>query len=218
MKIGILGTGQVGNLIGSRLIENGHQVMLGGREYKNEKGLNFVKNNSSESASYGTFEEASNFGEIVFNATNGRFALEALKLANTDFADKIIIDVANPLDFSAKPPTLIPEFANTNSIGESIQSLFPKAKVVKTLNTLAMALAVNPKQLNNGDHSIFVAGNDENAKTKTITLLTEFGWDIDKVIDIGDITASRAMESYLILMVRLSMSLKVPMHNIKVIK
>jgi predicted dinucleotide-binding enzyme len=217
MKIGILGTGQVGNLIGSRLIENGHQVMMGGREANNEKGLGFAKSNS-ENASYGTFEEASNFGEVIFNATNGRFALEALKLANIDFADKIIIDVANPLDFSTKPPTLIPEFANTNSIGESIQNHFPKAKVVKTLNTLGMALAVNPKQLNNGDHSLFVAGNDENAKTKTKTLLTEFGWDIDKLIDIGDITASRAMESYLILMVRLSMSLKVPMFNIKVVK
>ncbi|MFH7000164.1 NADPH-dependent F420 reductase [Flavobacterium sp. FlaQc-57] len=217
MKIGILGTGQVGNLIGSRLIENGHQVMIGGREANNERGLAFLKNNS-ENASYGTFEEASFFGEIIFNATNGRFALDALKLCNTDFEGKIIIDVANPLDFSTKPPTLIPEFANTNSIGESIQNLFPKAKVIKTLNTLGMALAVNPKQLNDGDHSVFVAGNDENAKIKTKTLLTEFGWNVENLNDIGDITASRAMESYLILMIRLSMSLNVPMLNIKVIK
>lgn len=217
MKIGILGTGQVGNLIGSRLIENGHQVMMGGREANNEKGLEFVKNDS-ENAFYGTFEEASNYGEILFNATNGRFALDALKLSNTDFENKIIIDVANPLDFSTKPPTLISKFANTNSIGESIQNLFPKAKVVKTLNTLGMALAVNPKQLNDGNHSLFVAGNDENAKIKTKTLLTEFGWNVDNLIDIGDITASRAMESYLILMIRLSMSLNVPMFNIKVIK
>lgn len=217
MKIGILGTGQVGNLIGSRLIENGHQVMIGGREANNERGLAFLKNNS-ENASYGTFEEASFFGEIIFNATNGRFALDALKLCNTDFEGKIIIDVANPLDFSTKPPTLIPEFANTNSIGESIQNLFPKAKVIKTLNTLGMALAVNPKQLNDGDHSVFVAGNDENAKIKTKTLLTEFGWNVENLNDIGDITASRAMESYLILMIRLSMSLNIPMLNIKVIK
>ncbi len=217
MKIGILGTGQVGNLIGLRLIQNGHQVMMGGREANNQKGLDFKKNNS-ENASYGTFKEASNFGEIVFNATNGKFVLDALKLANTDFADKIIIDVANPLDFSTKPPILIPEFANTNSIGESIQNLFPKAKVVKTLNTMAIALAVNPTQLNKGNHSLFVAGNDVNAKTKTMTLLTEFGWEIDNIIDIGDISAARAMESYLILLGRLSMALKVPMVNIKVIK
>src|SRR6266850_7461168 len=188
MKIGIVGTGQVGNLIGSRLIENGHQVMMGGRESKNEKGLDFVKNNSSENASYGTFEEASNFGEIIFNATNGRFALEALKLAHTDFAGKIIIDVANPLDFTTTPPTLISEFANTNSIGESIQNQYPNAKVVKTLNTFGMTLGVNPKQLNNGDHTIFVSGNDESAKTKIKTLLTEFGWSTENIIDIGDIT------------------------------
>jgi 8-hydroxy-5-deazaflavin:NADPH oxidoreductase len=218
MKIGILGTGQVGNLIGSRLIENGHQVMLGGREANNQKGLDFVKKHSSENASYGTFAEVANFGEIIFNATSGRFALEALKLANTDFSDKIIIDATNPLDFSTKPPTLISELSNTNSIGESIQNQYPKAKVVKTLNTVSMALAVNPNQLNNGDHSLFVSGNDENAKTKTKTLLTEFGWKIDNIIDIGDITAARAMEAYLLLFVRMSMSLKVAMFNLKVIK
>jgi 8-hydroxy-5-deazaflavin:NADPH oxidoreductase len=218
MKIGILGTGEVGNLIGSRLIENGHQVMMGGREAYNQKGLDFVSKYSSENASYGTFADASRFGEIIFNATNGRHALEALKLANSDFAGKIIIDVANPLNFSTKPPTLIPEFANTNSLGESIQNNFPNAKVVKTLNTLGMALAVNPRQLNNGDHSIFVSGNDESAKTRTKTLLTEFGWKIENIFDIGDITGARAMESFLILSVRLLMSFGMPTFNIKIIK
>src|SRR5258706_5092402 len=107
MKIGILGTGEVGNLLGSRLIENGHQVRMGGREAGNTKGLDFIKKHSSENASYGTFAEASRFGEIIFNATNGRFALAALKFADTDFAGKIIVDVTNPLDFTTKPPTLI---------------------------------------------------------------------------------------------------------------
>ena len=218
MKIGILGTGEVGNLLSSRLIENGHQVMMGGREANNQKGLDFVNKHSSGNASYGTFAEAAAFGEIIFNATNGRFVLAALKLANTDFDGKIIIDVANPFNFSTNPPTLIPEFANTNSIGESIQNNFPKAKLVKTLNTLGMALAVNPKELNNGDHSLFIAGNDENAKTRTKTLLTEFGWKIESIIDIGDITGARAMEGFLILSVRLLMSLGMPKFNIKVIK
>src|SRR5438046_9239644 len=101
MKIGILGTGEVGNLLGSRLIENGHEIMMGGRQASNPKGLDFVKKNSS--ASYGTFADASGFGEIIFNATNGRFSLAALKLAGTDFSGKVIIDVANPLDFSTSP-------------------------------------------------------------------------------------------------------------------
>src|SRR6266487_3503075 len=218
MKIGILGTGEVGNLLVSILIENGHQVMIGGREASNPKGLDFVNKHTSENASYGTFAEASGFGEIIFNATNGRHALEALKLANTDFAGKIIIDVANPFDFTTKPPTLISEFANTNSIGESIQNQYPKAQVVKTLNTLGMALAVNPKQLNNGDHSIFISGNDESAKTRIKTLLTELGWKIENIIDIGDITGARAQEGFLILSVRLLVSFGTPMFNIKVIK
>ena len=218
MKIGILGTGEVGNLLGSRLIENGHQVMMGGREANNQKGLDFVNKHSSENASYGTFAEASGFSEIIFNATNGRFALDALKLANTDFAGKIIIDVANPLDFTTTPPTLISEFANTNSVGESIQNQYPKAKVVKTLNTFGMVLGVNPKQLNNGDHSVFISGNDESAKTKTKTLLTEFGWRIENIIDIGDITGARAMELYLILAVRMKLLFGESIFNIKVIK
>ena len=218
MKIGILGTGEVGNLIGSRLIENGHQVMMGGRETNNQKGLDFANKHSSANASYGTFAEASGFGEIIFNATNGWFVLEALKLANTDFAGKIIIDVTNPLDFTTTPPTLISEFANTNSIGESIQNHYPKAKVVKTLNTFGMTLGVNPKQLNNGDHSIFISGNDQSAKTDTKTLLTEFGWEIDNIIDLGDITGSRAMELYLILGVRMKVLLGESIFNIKVIK
>ena len=218
MKIGILGTGEVGDLIGSKLIENGHQVMMGGRQANNQKGLAFANKHSSANASYGTFADASKFGGIIFNATNGRFALEALKLAQTDFADKIIIDVANPLDFTTTPPTLISEFANSNSIGESIQHQYPKAKVVKTLNTFGMTLGVNPKQLNNGNHSVFVSGNDESAKAKTKTLLAEFGWGIDDMIDLGDITGARAMEMYLILAVRMKMLFGESIFNIKVIK
>jgi predicted dinucleotide-binding enzyme len=217
MKIGILGTGEVGNTIGARLIEIGHSVMMGGREAGNQKGLDFVKNNP-ENASYGTFAEAAGFGEIIFNATNGKFVLEALKLANTDFAGKIIIDVSNPLDLSTKPPTLFPEFANTNSIGESIQRDYPKAAVVKTLNSLAMKIAVNPSLFNNGDHSMFVAGNDETAKTKVKALLVAFGWKAENLVDLGGITASRAMESYVVLWATMLTSLSVPMVSFKIIK
>jgi len=218
MKIGIVGTGDVGHFIGSRLIENGHQVMMGGRDPNNPKGLGFVKKHPSENAAYGTFADASRFGEIIFNAANGRFALVALQLANTDFSGKLIIDVANPLDFTTTPPTLISEFANTNSMGESIQNQYPKAKVVKTLNTFGMTLGINPKQLNNGDHTVFVSGNDEGAKASTTTLLIEFGWKIENIIDLGDITGARSMELYLILAVRMKMLFGEPIFNIKVIK
>ena len=88
MKIAIMGTGLVGNLIGSRLIEKGHQVMMSGRAANNESGLTFVKNNPPGTASYGTFNAAPRYADIIFNATNGRFALEALKLADKNAAQK----------------------------------------------------------------------------------------------------------------------------------
>jgi len=217
MKIAVLGTGPVGNLIASRLIENGHEVMMGGRDAHNEKGLAFVASHSGGSASYGTFEQAAGFSDVAFNATNGRFFIDALRLAHTDFEDKIIVDVANSLDFTTQPPTLLGQYVNTNSIGETIQQHFPKAKVVKTLNTLPMVLAVNPAKLKGGDHSLFVAGNDEDAKARVKTLVSGFGWHLDNIIDLGDITAARGMEMYLILFSRLNMSLKTRAVNIKVI-
>src|SRR5258708_3707655 len=218
MKIAILGTGLVGSLIGSRLIKKSAQVRMGRRPANNGSGLTFVKNNPPRTASFGTFDAASRYADIIFNATNGRFALEALNLADTDFAEKIEIDVANPLDFTTNPPTLIPEFANTSSLGESIQSRYPKARVVKTLNMMGMALAVNPTQLNQGDHSLFLAGNDQAAKIQVKAILIEFGWKPDNVIDLGDIKAARGMESYLMLLPRIGMAFGVPVFNIKVVK
>lgn len=218
MKIAILGTGQVGHLIGSKLIENGYQVMMGGRGRDNEKGLAFVKENGNQKAFYGTFEDASKFSNIVFNATNGKYALEALKLAKTTFSGKTIVDVSNPLDFTTKPPTLIPEFSNTSSLGESIQNLFPEAKVVKTLNTMGIGLGINPNQLNNGDHTLLIAGNDQEAKLEAQTILKKFGWKPEVIFDLGDITASRGMESYLGLFgVRVMMTGQ-KVFNIKIIK
>ena len=81
-----------------------------------------------------------------------------------------------------------------------------------------MALGVNPTQLNQGDHSLFVAGNDQAAKTQATAILTEFGWKPDNVLDLGDITAARAMESYLSLVARIGMAIGLPVFNIKVIK
>jgi predicted dinucleotide-binding enzyme len=218
MKVGILGTGEVGNLIGSKLTENGHEVMMGGREGDNPKGLAFAKNNPSGMASYGTFTEASGYGEIIFNAINGSFALQALKLAETDFAGKINIDVSNPMDLSIDPPQLIPEFAGAGSVGESIQDHYPDAKVVKTLNIVAMKVGIDPKILNNGDHSMLMAGNDEISKAKVRSILLEFGWIPDNIIDIGGIKSSRAMESYPILWVLMLKGMGVSIASIKVIK
>ena len=115
-------------------------------------------------ASAGTFAEAASFGDIIFNCTAGVGSIAALKMAGEqNLNGKIIVDLANPLDFSkGMPPTLA--ICNQNSLGEEIQNTFPQAKVVKALNTMWCGLMVNPEMINGGDHSTFVSGNDPNIK------------------------------------------------------
>ena len=132
MKIGILGTGIVGQTIGSALTQLGHEVKIGSRTKTNEKALAFVEKHKENNASNGTFEDAADFGDIVFNCTKGENSLEAIALTGNSLKEKILIDVTNPLDFSkGMPPSLIPALSNTNSVGEEIQRLYPQTKVVK---------------------------------------------------------------------------------------
>jgi predicted dinucleotide-binding enzyme len=122
----------------------------------------------------------------------------------TALADKILIDVSNPLDFSkGMPPSLIEGMNNTNSLGEEIQKAFPRTKVVKTLNTMWCGLMVNPTMIGDGNHMNFISGNDADAKRKTIDFLKLFGWKEENIIDLGDITAARGSEAILHLWLRL---------------
>lgn len=196
MKIAVLGTGMVGDTIGSKLIELGHQVMMGSRTANNEKAQAFVaKHNSGASA--GTFADAAAFAEIIFNCTAGVGSVEALKMAGEKNVEgKIIVDIANPLDFSnGMPPSLA--IVNTNSLGEEIQKAFPNSKVVKALNTMWCGLMVNPAMINGGDHSTFISGNDVAAKEEVKTILKSFGWMEKNILDLGDITKARGTEMYL---------------------
>lgn len=197
MKIAVLGTGMVGTTIGSRLVELGHEVMIGSRTATNEKAVEFA-NSNGKNASAGTFEDAANFGEIIFNCTKGEVSIEVLKLAGSGIDGKILIDIANPLDFSqGMPPCLIPALSNTNSLGEEIQKTFPTTRVVKTLNTMWCGLMVNPLMIGNGDHTNYISGNDAEAKTTVKTLLNEFGWKNENILDLGDITNARGTEATL---------------------
>ncbi|MBX2947553.1 MAG: NAD(P)-binding domain-containing protein [Cyclobacteriaceae bacterium] len=197
MRIAVLGTGMVGDTIGSRLVELGHQVMMGSRSKSNEKALAFVSKHKA-GASAGTFQEAAAFGEIIFNCTKGDASIDAIKLAGENINGKIIIDVANPLDFSkGQPASLLPALSNTNSLGEEIQKTFPKAKVVKTLNTMWCGLMVNPNMIGGGDHTNFICGNDADAKAKVKSLIKEFGWKEQNILDLGDITNARGTEAVL---------------------
>jgi len=196
MKIAVLGTGNVGDTIGSRLIELGHTVKMGSRTADNEKAKAFVAKHDAN-ASAGTFADAAAFGEIIFNCTAGVGSIDALKLAGEkNLNGKIIIDVANALDFSkGMPPSLA--ICNTNSLGEEIQKTFPLTKVVKALNTMWCGLMVNPMMINGGDHSTFVCGNDALAKEEVKNILKSFGWAEKNILDLGDITKARGPEMYL---------------------
>ena len=209
MKIAIIGTGIVGKTIASKLVELNHDVMMGTRNvsdklastatdnYGNPPFGEWIKTNIK--VKLGSFAEAAAFGELVVNATNGSNSLTALILAGTkNLAGKVLIDIANPLDFSnGMPPSLLPGLNNTNSLAEEIQRTFPDTMVIKTLNTMWCGLMVNPNLVGNGDHINFISGNNSEAKNKVIKLLNQFGWLDKNILDIGDITGARATESLL---------------------
>jgi predicted dinucleotide-binding enzyme len=213
-NIAILGTGMVGEVLGTKLVSLGHKVMMGSRSETNEKAIAWKTKNGAL-ATNGTFADAAAFGEIVINCTSGKVSLEALQLAgHENLQGKILVDVANPLDFSkGMPPTLT--ICNTDSLGETIQRQFPDAKVVKALNTLNCQLMVNPGFLKDPGN-LFVCGNDSGAKKEVESLLHSFGWE--KIIDLGDISAARGTEQLLPVWVRLMGKLETPMFNFSIVQ
>lgn len=215
MKIGIFGTGMVGVTIASKLVRLGHEVKMGSRTSQNEKAMAWVKGAGGQ-ASQGTFAETAGFGELLFNCTHGAASLEALKAAGaSNLKGKILIDLANPLDFSqGMPPSLT--VCNTDSLGEQIQRAFPEVRVVKTLNTVNCNLMVNAAMLP-GEHDLFICGNDPSAKATVKTYLTQwFGWS--SILDLGDITNARATEMLLPIWIRLFGFFQSPNFNFKIVK
>jgi 8-hydroxy-5-deazaflavin:NADPH oxidoreductase len=193
MKIGVLGTGMVGTALATRLAAAGHEVRMGAREATNESATKWAS--GRKNASNGTFEDAARFGEIVVNATGGTVSLEVLKQAGAkNLAGKVLIDVANPLDFSKGYPRL--SVCNDDSLGEQIQRAYPEARVVKALNTLNADLMLDPNGLGTTDHALFMAGDDAAAKSTVRELLQSFGWK--QIHDVGGISGARGMEMMLI--------------------
>ena len=187
MRIGVLGTGVVGRTIAGKLRELGHDVLVGSRS-------------SGEDAV--PFADAAAHGELVFNCTNGNASLEALNAAGGEnLVGKVLVDVANALDFSQGSPPLV-GVAEGGSLGEQIQREFPEAKVVKTLNTVNSNVMVDPSVVP-GEHDLFISGNDAEAKSHVAELLQSFGWPADRILDLGDITAARGQEAYVALWVQL---------------
>jgi predicted dinucleotide-binding enzyme len=205
-RVGILGTGMVGQTIGAKLTELGDKVMIGTRDIGRTQ-ANVARNaygapsfaewhKQHQNIELGTFADTAKFGTIIFNCTSGGATLEVLKLAKPDnFNGKLVIDISNPLDFSkGMPPSLVPHLSNTNSLGEEVQKALPGAHVVKTLNIVNCEVMVNARKTG-GDPTMFIAGNDSTAKDDAKAILKQFGW-VD-IIDLGDISGARGMEMML---------------------
>jgi predicted dinucleotide-binding enzyme len=215
MKIAVLGTGIVGATIGNKLLALGHEVKMGSRTANHEKGLAWVQAGGAR-ATLGTFAEAAAFGELAFNCTSGFGSIPALQAAAEGLKGKLVIDIANPLDFSKGfPPTLFS--GNTDSLGEQAQSALPDSRVVKALNHVTCTLMVDAGRVAGGDHDGLICGNDAEAKAQVTKILKEwFGWQ--RVIDLGNIAQSRGTESYLPLWIRLYGALGTADFNIKIMR
>jgi 8-hydroxy-5-deazaflavin:NADPH oxidoreductase len=224
MKIAVLGTGGVGKAFAKRLTELNHEIIVGTRdvaktlEKEGEAGFKHFQS-QNPNVKLATFADAAAFAEIIINVSKGENTVDVIKAAGaTNLKEKILIDISNPLDFSnGMPPSLIPEYSNTNSLGEEIQRLCPDTKVVKTLNTMWNGLMINPTQLANGDHINYICGNDESAKKKVISLLNEFGWKNESILDLGDITSARATEATLPIWLRIYGAKKTGAFNFRIV-
>ena len=213
MKIGVLGTGLTGITIATKLVDLGHDVMLGSREEADPTAVAWAKD-EGHNALYGSFMNAAEFGEIIFNCTLGIETLEALRMAGErTLSGKILIDTSNPIDRSGDIWTLT--VCNTDSLGEQIQREFPSAKVVKTLNTVNANVVADPNKLIEKT-DVFVSGNDIEAKATVVRILKEwFGWR--EVIDLGDIVTSRSVEMYVLLWHDIRKAISSQRFNIKLV-
>lgn len=198
MKVGILGSGDVGRALGSGFARHGHDVVLGSRSPDSET-LRAWRSEADGKVATGTFAQAARHGDVVILAVLGEAAEEAIKLAGTaSFGTKLVLDATNPLDFSSgMPPGLF--VGTTDSLGERIQRLLPQAKVVKCFNTVSNLQMVDPK-FAEGTPPMLICGNDADAKKRTEGILRDIGWS--GALDVGGIDGARWLEALVPLWVR----------------
>jgi predicted dinucleotide-binding enzyme len=212
LKIGVLGTGDVGRVLGSGYLAQGHDVKLGSRDARNDKVTEWVAK-AGKGASGGTFAEAAKFGDVVILATLWSGTENALKLAGPDsFNGKVVIDATNPLNFGPAGVTLA--LGHTDSGGEQVQRWLPKARVVKAFNTVGNVHMVKPS-FPGGPPDMFICGNDADAKKTVTDLCGELGWP---TIDVGGIEGARLLEPMCILWVSYAMSHKSYDHAFKLLR
>jgi predicted dinucleotide-binding enzyme len=208
MRVGILGTGDVGRALGKGFIALGHEVKMGSRDAANEKAVAWAKENGAK-ASAGTFADAASFGEVLALATLGTASESALRAAGVEtLRGKILIDTTNPVEASGGMAPRLAVSGN-DSAGERVQRLLPGTHVVKAFNTVGYVHMFRPS-FAGGPPDMFICGNDAEAKKKVGNLLKDFGWG---VIDIGGIEGSRYLEAMCLVWLLCAFSTTPPSFN-----
>ncbi|MHB9034018.1 MAG: NADPH-dependent F420 reductase [Anaerolineae bacterium] len=226
MKIGILGTGTVGRTLADKLQQLGHSVVIGTRdpadtlkrEENTESGLTAMRAWLHDHAEIPlkTMAEAAEFAEMVICAVDGLVLQDALEAANPgNLYGKILVDLTNAVTGAPDGSSGL-LVANTESMAERVQRSLPKTRVVKTLNNISAPLMVDPQQLANGGHTVFLCGNDGDARQQVHELLQQMGWS--DVIDLGDLSAARSLEMLVLLWFNLWQTLGTEMFNLKVVR
>ena len=212
MKVGILGSGDVGLKLGDGFLALGHMVKIGTRNTSKENVKSWIARHD-KNATAGSFEETASFGDIIILATLWSGTSDAINLANPrNFAGKVTIDVTNPLDFSKGVPTLA--LGHTSSGGETVQKLLPDAKVVKAFNTVGNPHFFHP-DFPGGPPTMFICGNDSDAKKQVTKILSDFGWE---AVDMGGIEGSRLLEPLAMLWVNYYFKTSTGNHAFKLLR
>ena len=211
-RIAVLGTGSVGSTLAQALAGLGHDVVVGTRD---PDALAADRRQALTPLRLAPFREAVDEADVVVDALSGEHAVAVFTELGDALAGAVVLDVANPLDFSAGlPPTL--RVKDTDSLAEQVQRACPAARVVKTLNTVNAAVMVDPGAVGAGDTTVFVAGDDPAARDVVAGLLGQLGWR--DVLDLGDLTAARGLEMWLPLWVRLMQTLGTPQFNLRIVR
>jgi predicted dinucleotide-binding enzyme len=211
MRIGVLGTGAVGTTLATALQQRGHDVRLGSRSTTNADAAAWA---ARTGGSHGTFADAAEHGEVVISATKGEAAVAAIRLAGAErLGGKVLIDVSNPLAFGPDGPHLFT--TTTESLAERVQAAAPDARVVKALCHVDRTVMVDPGRVG-GPSDTFLCGDDADAKAVVTGLLRELGWA--SVVDLGDLTAARALEPYVLLWIRLWRALGTADFNVRLVR